>query len=163
MKLYEIAGQYTEALSSLSEMVEAGDMPKEVMSDTLEALSGELEEKAKNVGAWIKNLEIDAKALKDAEAAFAARRKSIQSKLDWAKEYLHHNMEASGITEIDCTLYSLKIQKNPKAVSITGDVPKEYMTIKTTEAPDKKAIKALIESDECDFAELTQSTRLVIK
>jgi len=163
MKLYEITSQYNEALNTLSTMVDEGSLPVEAMSDTLEAIGGELQEKAKNVGAWIKNLEIDAKALKEAEAAFAARRKSIQSRLDWAKEYLHSNMEKSGITEIDCQLYSLKIQNNPPSVAITGEVPGEFMVEKVTSAPDKKAIKALIESDGCDFAEMTQGTRLVIK
>lgn len=163
MKLYELSTQYNEALTSLSQMVDEGQLPVEAMNDTLEALGGELREKAKNVGAWIKNLEADVTALKDAETAMSNRRKSIQSKIDWAKDYLHSNMEASGITEIDCSLYSLKIKKNPPSVNIIGDVPKEYMIIKTTESPDKKAIKELLENGGCEFAELKHGTRLEIK
>ena len=163
MKLYELSEQYQTAFNELSSLVEDGSLPVEAMTDTLEALGGELREKAKNVGAWIKNLEADVKALKEAESALAVRRKSIESRVGWAYEYLQSNMENNGITEIDCSLYSLKIQKNPPSVHIFGEVPKEYLTVKVVESPDKKAIKELIQNGGCDFAEIQQGTRLVIK
>lgn len=163
MHLYELSEQYQTAFNELSGLVEDGSLPIEAMTDTLEALGGELREKAKNVGAWIKNLEADITALKDAEKALANRRKSIETRVNWAYEYLKKNMDAGGITEIDCSLYSLKIQKNPPSVHIFGEVPKEYMVVKTTESPDKKAIKALIENGGCEFAEIQRGTRLVIK
>lgn len=164
MQLYKLSEQYQEAFNTLGAMVEDGQLPAEAMNDTLEALGGELQEKAKNVGAWIKNLEADAKALKEAEQELSARRKTIESRVKWALEYLHRNMEQCGITEIECQLYAIKLAKNPPAVQITGDVPEQYVTRKVTETPDKKAIKALIESGEpCEFAEITQGTRVVIK
>ena len=52
MKLYELTAQYDEALKTLSDM----NLPKEVVEDTLEALSGEIEEKATNVAKYMQNL-----------------------------------------------------------------------------------------------------------
>ncbi len=164
MQLYKLSDQYQEAFNTMGLMVEDGSLPQEAMNDTLEAIGGEIQEKAKNVAAWIKNCEADAKALKEAEQELAARRKSIESRVSWAKEYLHTNMEQCGITEIECQLYAIKLAKNPPSVLVTGDVPKEFEVVKETRSPDKKAIKALIESGKkCDFAEITQATRLVIK
>lgn len=163
MKLYEMTQQFTEAFSELEAMVESGQLPAEAFNDTIEALKGEFTEKAKNVAAWIKNLELDALAIKRVEQDLLKRRKSVENKIDAARNYLKTNMERAGVDQIPCQLYTVSIMKNPPAVIIDGDVPVDCLITKTTSAPDKKKIKEKILAGECDFAHLNQTNRLVIK
>ena len=61
MKLYELAQNYAQLL----EMAE--EMESDALVDTLEALQGEIEEKAENIAKLVKNLEADAKIIKEEE------------------------------------------------------------------------------------------------
>ena len=60
MKLYEISSQYNQFLQA----VENGDIPIEAVSDTLEAIEGEFEDKADNIACLIKNKEAEMLAIK---------------------------------------------------------------------------------------------------
>lgn len=162
MKLYEISEQYQNALIEL----EDSGLPEEVISDTLEALAGDLEVKAKNVAAFIKNREAEIEAVKAASKKLQDRAKAEQARLDKMIDYLKYNMEASGITEIRSPELILKIKKNPPSVVIDNQeaLSKEYMVEKITYAPDKKAIKKAIEDGlDISGARIVHGTRLSIE
>jgi hypothetical protein len=138
----------------------------QTIADTLESLSGDLEVKATNVAMFVRNLEAQAEAIKAAEKAMADRRKAIEARAESIREYLHSNMDRTGITKIECPYFVLSIKKNPAAVKITGEVPDEFLTTpKPPEpAPDKAKIKEFIQSGNSpDWAKLEQGTRLEIK
>ncbi len=163
MKLYELTTQYDEALRTLSDM----DIPQEAIDDTLEALSGEIEEKATNVAKYMENLLADASAIKEAEKKMAARRKIIENRAATLKEYLKSNMERSGITEINCPYFSIKVKSNPPSVVIDdlSLIPFEFKNeIPATWVADKAAIKAEIKRcGSCSGAHTEQGTRVEIK
>jgi len=163
MKLYELTAQYDEALKTLSDM----NLPQEVVEDTLEALSGEIEEKATNVAKYMENLLADASAIKDAEKKMAARRKVIENRAAHLKEYLKVNMERSGITEVSCPYFQIKIKNNPPSVIIDdlSLVPVKFKKlIPESWAADKSAIKAEIKKNGlCAGAHTEQGTRVDIK
>lgn len=161
-QLYLLADQYLQAADKLSEL----DLDVQTIADTLEGLSGELEEKATNVAMFVRNLEAQAEAIKQAEAGMASRRKAIENRAEAVRDYLFHNMQRTGISKIECPYFALTIKKNPPAVKITGEVPSEFMTTpKPPEpAPDKKAIKEFIQAgNNPDWAMLEQGERLDIK
>jgi len=136
--LYAMTDEYREALRCM----EADDIDDQVIADTLEALSGDIMDKGRNVAAFLQNLEVGADAIKSAEGRMAARRKVIENKVTRMKEYLRTSMEACDITEISCPEFVVKLGK-PSAVCQIDDaelLPDDCVTTKTTTAPDKRGI-----------------------
>ena len=158
MNLYEISAEYKSSIAKISDL----DLPEDVIADTLEAMTGDFDNKAIALVSYFKNLEVDAKAIKEAEQAMANRRKSIESHIKRLKEYLLVNMQSTGITAVDCPYFSIKLQNNPKAVNIINEalIPTEYVTEVVTLKINKAAIKA---AGGCDGVELIAGQRVVIK
>lgn len=127
LALYEISAQYLADLNKLNEL----DLDEQTFLDTLEGLSGELEQKSINVAMYIKNLEASADAIKQAEKSMADRRKAIEAKQDKIKKYLLENMLKTGITKIECPHFVLSVRKNPAAVDVLmqDQIPDEYFDI----------------------------------
>jgi hypothetical protein len=166
LSLYQLSSHYIQALDFLTDPELA--IPIEAVNDTLESLTGELEDKAVNVAKFIRNMETTANAIKKAEVEMAKRRKSLETRVQWLEDYLKSSMEATGITKIECPYFKLSIAKNPPALDLfdAHTVPSEYKHTETvtTEHIDKAAIKAALSSGQTiDGARLVNGTRLVIK
>lgn len=162
--LYEIRRDYLDALEALTDP--ANDIPPEAIADTLEGIEGQLQEKATNIAQFTRNLEAVADAIKEAETRMASRRKTIESRAQWLRDYLKHNMEVSGITKIESPWFVLAVQKNPAAVEIIDEaaLPAKFKQEVITTKIDKAAIKEVIGGGQLvPGARLTQGTRLVIK
>ena len=143
--LYELAAQYRSAADQLSDL----DLPPEVVADTLESLSGELEEKAQSVAMLIRNLEVTAEAIKAFEASQAERRKAIERRAESLKDYIRRNMEACGITKIEGTGITLSFRKSSAVViDEPALIPPEFMRQPEPPppAPDKKLIADAIKA-----------------
>jgi len=161
--LYEIAAAYRADAARLQDI----DLPAEVVTDTLDAMSGELEVKAQSVVMYARNLQATAAAIKEAEEQMAKRRKAIESRAKHLLEYVQGCMETAEVQRIECPHFRLAIQSKPPSVDVyePGLLPMEYM--RTPEAPppapDKAAIAAAIKAGkEVPGARLVQGTRLAI-
>lgn len=157
LSLYQLSGNYLQALDFLTDP--ELDLPIEAVNDTLESLTGELEDKAVNVAKFLRNMEVTALAIKAAEEAMEARVK-------WMKDYLKGNMEHTGISKIECPFFKLSIQKNPAAVNVTNEnaIPEQFKEQVITWKIDKTAIKETLKKGVAvPGAELVKGTRLVIK
>ncbi len=164
LALYQLSQNYIEALDFLTDP--EADLPAEVINDTLEALGGELEDKAVNVTKFLRNMEAAAEAIKQAEAEMAKRRKALESRVKWLKDYLKGSMEYTGITKIECPYFKLAIQKNPPAVAILNEdaIPDEFKEQVITWKFDKTGIKEAIKAGQAvPGAELVNGTRLAIR
>lgn len=164
LSLYQLSGNYLEALDFLTDP--EADLPAEVINDTLEALGGELEDKAINVAKFLRNMETAAEAIKAAEADMARRRKTLESRVKWLKDYLKGNMEDCGISKIECPYFKIAIQKNPAAVNIMDEsaIPGQFKEQVITWKIDKTAIKDAIKAGgTVPGAELSSGTRLAIR
>ncbi len=164
--LYLLSSHYIQALDFLTDP--ELNLPIEAVNDTLESLTGELEDKAINVAKFIRNMETTANAIKKAEVEMAKRRKSLETRMQWLEEYLKSSMEATGITKIECPHFKLSIAKNPPALDLfdANAVPGDYKHTETvtTEQIDRAAIKAALSSGKTIAgARLVNGTRLVIK
>jgi hypothetical protein len=162
LALYQLSGNYLQALDFLTDP--ELNIPIEAVNDTLEDLTGELEDKAVNIAKFIRNLEATADAIKKAEVDMAKRRKAFENRVQWLKDYLKTNMEATGITQIDCPYFKLSIAKNPPSLELFDSqaVPDEYKHIETVIT--EPAIKAALSSGhDIQGARLVNGTRLVIK
>lgn len=164
LALYEISAQYLADLNKLNEL----ELDEQTFLDTLEGLSGELEQKAINVAMYIKNLEVSADAIKQAEKAMADRRKSIEAKQDKIRKYLLENMLKTGITKIECPHFVLSVRKNPASVDVLmqDQIPDEYFDIPDPLPPTlnkKRLAEDLKAGVLIEGARLTQGNSLQIK
>lgn len=163
MNLYEIAVQYREDAHRLADL----DMPAEVVTDTLDAMAGELEVKAQNVVMFARDLQATAAAIKEAEEQMAKRRKAIENRARHLLEYVQGCMETAEVQKIECPHFRLAIQAKPPSVDVyePGLLPREYMRQPEPPPPepDKKAIAAAIKAGtEVPGARLVHGTRLAI-
>lgn len=146
LSLYVLANEYQAAANQLADL----DLPAEVVADTLEGMTGSIEEKSVNVAMFIRNLESSAEQMKAAENEMAKRRKAVENRAASVCRYLFDNMIRCGITKIDSPYFNLAIRDNPESVVIDNadELPKEYLTqpAPPAPAPDKKAIKDAIKA-----------------
>lgn len=164
LSLYVLSNEYRAAADQLADL----DLPDEVVRDTLESISGDLEAKSVNVASFVRNLEASAEQIKEAEAAMATRRKAIEKRAANVRQYLLDNMLACGIKEISCPYFKLNVRENPPAVVINEPalIPVEYLTdpAPPPPSPDKALIKKAIQDGfEVPGAHLTRGKRLDIK
>lgn len=162
--LYVLAAEHRMAAEQLADL----DMPEDVVRDTLESISGDLESKAISVAQLVRNLEASVEQIKAAEKAMADRRKAIENRAESVRKHLLDNMVMSGIQKIECPFFKLAVRDNPVAVVIdeAGLIPVSYMTDPPPPppAPDKKLIKQAIEDGhEVPGAHLARGKRLEIK
>lgn len=137
--LYLLAGEYKQAAEQLANL----DLPPEVVRDTLDGLSGDLEHKAQNVAMMVRSLEADAAAVKQWAKDAADRAKAIEARADSMRDYLANNLAACGIEKIEGPGVRITWRKSSAVVvDEPGLIPDEFM--RTPEppplAPDKKAI-----------------------
>lgn len=162
--LYQLSDEYLKAIKELAEM----DLPPEVVEDTLEGLSGEIETKATNVAMVIRNFESVVIQMKEAERQMALRRKAYESRIEHIRQYLLYNMKRTGITKIDSPWFSIAIRKNPAKVELTGigTIPPEFMRQPDPPPPeaDKRAIMEYLKSGhDVQWARIIQDERVDIK
>lgn len=154
--LYQMTGELTEVHS----LVLSGEISAEDVTDTLEALEGEFNQKAISVGHFILNLTPTIEALDLEIKRLQARKKAIQNKQESVKDYLRRNMQAAEISKIECDLFSILCKKPRQIVHVDDEsaLPDEMVKVKTTITPDKVAIgKALKEGMDVPGAHLEYS------
>ena len=166
MTLFEVTAEYNHALNDLYDLEQRGEIDSQTFLDTMQSLEGGLVDKAKRVGAYIRNTKAMAQQIKDAESDMAKRRKSLESHAKGLEDYLLSNMIESGISEINSPWFDLKKKKTPAAVKIADNtkLPEEFVTTKTIETPDKTALKAALNSGQkINGVSLVAGQRLEIK
>ena len=143
------------------------ELDDQTIADTLEAEGGDLVEKGKNVAAVFRNLESDAKQIKEAEQQLAERRKAIEKRAESLRNYLKTNMEVAGITKIECPWFVVSIAQNPEAVTVEDEslIPRDYFKeIPATYQLDKALVKQAIKDGfDVPGAHLSRGTSLRIK
>lgn len=143
-KLYEIANEYVEALEN---MTADAELDEECIKDTLDSIQQFGTQKALNIAAYIKNLEVEADAVKESEKQMRIRRERLEKKIENIENYLIGNLNSLNIKEAKSDKLIVKIQKNPDSVYIKDqiEIPKDYLVYITATRPDrvlmKKALK----------------------
>ena len=163
-QLYQIAAQY----NAIQELADSDDENMLVaIADTMEGIQAEFQEKAVALVSMAFNIESDIDAIDAEIKRLNEKKKTIQAKSEWMRDYLKRNMEATGINKISCPLFSITLSAASKQVEITDEaaLPDDYVRVKTTVAPDKVAIaKALKDGVDVPGAVLVDGARrLTIK
>ena len=114
MTLFELTGQ----MQALLALMEDPDVDPQIIEDSLEAVSGEIEVKADGYARVMAELEARKAAVKAEKDRLAALESSLGKNIDRMKESLKTSMIATGKTKFKTDLFSFNIQKNPPKVVI---------------------------------------------
>lgn len=159
-KLYEIVGAFKELL----EMASEENMDQKLISDTLEGVEFEFEEKADGYAKVIKMLEGDVEAIDKEIKRLTEKKNTIKNNISGIKKNLENAMLVTGKTKFKTLLFGYNIQKNPVSVSIDDEtlIPKDFW-IEQEPKLDKKSLAAFLKENEVSWAHLTQTESLRIR
>lgn len=159
-KLYEIVGAFKELL----EMASEENMDQKLISDTLEGVEFEFEEKADGYAKVVKMLEGDVEAIDKEIKRLTEKKNTIKNNISGIKKNLENAMITTGKTEFKTLLFGYNIQKNPVSVSIDDEnqIPKDFW-IEQEPKLDKKSLAAYLKENEVSWAHLTQTESLRIR
>ena len=147
MNLYELTADYLK----LQSMLEDPDVDQQAVTDTLEAMDYAIEEKADGYAKVIKNMQGSVDAFKAEIDRLTEKKRHLEDSIKRLKTNLQESMVATGKRKIKTDLFQISIQKNGGAIPVIVDVPVEQLPdecVIITEAPDKKALAALLQDPE---------------
>lgn len=154
--LYEISEQLRQL-----ESIDAEDESAAIaIADTMQAIQGEFDEKAKAVASVILNMDSDADAIDAEIARLTARKKAIANRQEGIRNYLRDNMESCGITKISHPLFTITLAQGREVVVIDNPalIPDDLMYVKTELRPEKAEImKRIKEGAEVPGAHIERS------
>jgi predicted nuclease with TOPRIM domain len=166
MNLYEIKESYLHLLQK----IESGEVPEDCITDTLESIESDFEEKADNIASYIKSLLSDAVALKSEADKLSERKKQKEDKADKLIKYLEKSMKECNISKIETTRNVIHIKLCPASVKLNEDIFIEWAKncnkwdLFNKPSPSKKAIKEAIENGEkIPYCTLEKSEKLHLK
>ena len=165
MTLYELSNEYREFLAAL----EAGEIPEEAVSDTLEGLDGAFEDKAEAVALIVKELEANVCAMKEEAKKLTERAKAKENKAESLRGYLTWAMKSAGKKKLETPRVALSLPKPRMTVSVSPYFVEwaqenghcDLLTYKPAE-PSKMAIKAaLLDGLACPYAEIIEGRETI--
>lgn len=140
MKLYELTGAFNEIFN----MLESDDeLNYQALEDTLQAIEGAIEEKAGGIAKMIKSLEAQAEGFDKEAKRLADKKRTVENKIKWLKDYLLQTMEATVKDKIQTDIGTVRRQKSPAGVSVIDpqQIPQNYWYTPEPEL-DKKLVLA---------------------
>jgi hypothetical protein len=142
LSLYKIDEQYKQAFQEL-EAIE--DLDPQIIEDSLAEMKADLDSKCLAVAAFIKNMDAEAKAVKDAEDSLKARRTALGNKAKRMREYLAAHLPGK-LSDAQSTITPLKGRESIKVLdeSMLPDICFKIER-KTVAAEVKKAFDELPE------------------
>lgn len=147
--LYQLTNDYETVLNMLYDE----NVDEQMILDTLEAIEGEIEDKADNYAKIIKELEAKQNARKEEAKRLTESAKVFENRVKALKSNLFNSMKATGKTKFATDLFSFNIAKNggKQTLTIDGEVPEEY-TKTITENDTDKIRQALEKGEKLTFA-----------
>lgn len=158
--LYELKSEYIQ----LRDMAGDPDISPEALRDTMEAINGELEDKADGYARVIRELEAEEAGLDAEIKRLQARKSAVSGNKGRIKDALESAMRETVKLKFKTALFSFGIQKNPPSVAILSEnIPLDYLVVPEPQ-PDKKRILAELKAGATfDWAELRQTEALRIR
>lgn len=163
MNIYQVSEQY---LLALNELLAIDGLTDDVIQDTIESLQGNMEDKARNVAAYILNVEAEEAAVGAAKDRMAVRQKSLGGEAARLRSVLTSSLQKCGISEVRGAQFNVRMKLNRAGVDVydAPQIPAEFMTKKIEYSFNKCLIKEAIESGgSVPGARLERKTRLEIK
>lgn len=161
MNLFDISQEYMTVL----EMAEDPNTDQQTITDTMEAIEADFEDKSDAYAHIIAQLKADAAGIETELKRLRDRKASLEANADRLKASLENAMRVTGKTKFKTTLHSFGIVKNPPALKIDNiDAVPPYFLLPQPPKVDTDAIKKAIKGGETfRWARLEQSESLRIR
>lgn len=155
--LQVITGQYKE-LTALAADPDS-ELSLDDIKDTLTGIEGEFQEKGQAIAAVINSIGSDISAIDNEIDRLKARKQVIENRDKSIKEYLKVNMEQLGIKKISCPFFTITLVDGKDMVEVYDEdsLPDEYISVKTSTSPDKKALLVALKESEVEGARIIKS------
>lgn len=162
--LYQLASEYQEAAERLAE----SGLDDQTISDTLEGIAGDIEEKAIQIAKLVRNIEAESSAIREAVDAMVKRANAADARAANLREYLRQNLLQAGIKKVSCPYFVISVKSTPASVVIDDEqlIRGDLMVWPPAPPPrpDKRAIAAALKAgEEVQGAHLESGTRLEIR
>lgn len=146
-----------EMTSDLIELMDA-EINEEVKNEIIENIKLQIETKAENIIAVIRNYETRIEAVKVEEKRLAEYRRSEEKKLENLKQYTTYCMEQLKHKKLDTNLGRISLRKKPASLNIVDEdlIPSEYKEIIQTIKIDKAQIKKDLKDKKIEGVELIE-------
>lgn len=157
MNLYTLTENYLTVL----EMAENGDD----LTDTLEALTDAIEDKAENTAKIIKQLEANAEMLANEAKRLSERKSAIENNVRNLKSYLQEQLEKCGKSKIKGEIFTVAIQNNPQSVDVLDEtkIPAAYFIEQAPKLDRKELLMHLKAGETIPGATVKQTRSLRIR
>ena len=155
-KLYELAQEYKAVFEELEET--EGEITPEI-AEKLDRAGKNFDEKLEAAALYVLQLESDVKQLKEETARLQARAKTKQNRIEWLKNYILQQLEATG-RNIETPRVSVRKMQSPPHVIIDDiyilPLAYKYGTLKLRwdRIPDDLRSSAELEVDKAAIREL---------
>ncbi|SIT50485.1 conserved hypothetical protein [Paraburkholderia piptadeniae] len=160
LSLYNLTGQW---LAMRDQLADAG-FDETTITDTLDAESGDYDEKVSRVAMVIEEFDAMAEAKKALAKKFSEEATLLDNRSKSLRAYLSRSMSATGRTSVDHELIRVKLyigRDEQIIISNPDEVPINFIRTKTETYPDKTAIKAALKGGgTVPGAELLKKDRL---
>ena len=169
MTLYELTDEFLRLQQWLEEEDADDD---QALTDTLEMISQDFEDKADGYGMVIANMEADSAELRAQEdilmeevKRLKAKRAGYEKQTDRLKETLLKALVLTGKKNLKTEKFTFGTRKSSSVV-ITADsiwdIPDAFLRFKDPE-PDKTAIKEYLKENGCDWAHVETKVSLSLR
>jgi hypothetical protein len=158
--LFALADEFIDLAKLL---VDESDMPNEIINEILDAHSGEFSEKAWNVAAMVLQFDSEADMVRTAEKRMSARRKTLESRADWLRDYLLVQLIRTGTNELSSAEFVVKVCDNPPRTIIDDEdaIPDDYKEEETVISIKKAELRsAMLDGEIIPGAHLEKGKRL---
>lgn len=142
--IYTLTGEFL----TLWNLMDEGEIDKDVLHDALQCTKEELAIKLENYCKFLKNIDSDVAGLDGEIKRLQARKKALQNTKEHAKEAMKMAMVAAGGEPMTCGTFKLSVANNPpKLVMDETDLDRIPQSFWTIPAPviDTDAIKDILQ------------------
>lgn len=143
---FELAAQYRH----LAELLAERHDDEQVVADTLESISGPLDEQLENLAKMVRNLESARRGVEETMANLEVRHAALQRAAERGRKLILDLMQTAHRDRATTALFAIAVKKNPPVIVIDApaELPPSYLTYHEPPppTPNKKAIAAALKA-----------------
>jgi len=159
--IYELTNDYKQ----LQQLIEQGELDAELLQDTLEAITGNIKDKAENYGLVITNLTNLANGIETEAKRLKERSSAIQSNITKMQDTLLQAMIETDNLKFKTNHFTFSTRKS-ESLTVTDEtfVPIEFIKVKEVKTVDKVELKKAVKAGlTIEGVELTQKINFSMK